>query len=240
MTAEPVVACGSDSCPVPQPTGQLMARLRSVVLDAGVTLRRGHKTTHPDPSVLVAGIGNTRFAPLDGIAHAYLATNTFADLLESALHEAAPPDPRIYGAQLRSWQESAVSLTAGLRLVDLRDPELERLGIARPELVATDPSHYPCTRVWASALHGRRIGGQLTHGAIWNSRQRELHAAAMVDRPALQDLIAEAPAEVIVLWSPPAATRIIEQAEGGLGNLANGSGWDYLADSAALLGITVP
>lgn len=140
MITEPVAVCGTVSCPVPYPTGQMLARLRSVVFDAGVTLRRGHKTARPDPSVLVPGVGDTRFAPLDGIAHAYLATTTFAALLESALHEATPPDPRIYEAQLRSWQESAVSLTGDLRLVDLRDPELDRLGLTRSDLVATTRS----------------------------------------------------------------------------------------------------
>ncbi|MEO6987389.1 MAG: RES domain-containing protein [Aquihabitans sp.] len=211
-----------------------------MVLDAGVVLRRGHKTAYPNADILVPGAGNTRFAPLDGVAHAYLATTAFAALLESALHEAAPPDPRIYESLLRRWQESAVELTSPLRFIDLRDPELDRLGLNRAQLVATAPTHYPCTRVWAAALHGRKIGGQQTHGIMWHSRQRELHATAMTDRPALRDLIVEVPAEVLVVWSPPASSEVLEPAAGGLGNLAVGPGWDYLADLAALLGITIP
>lgn len=210
------------------------------MVDAGVVLRRGHQGAHPDPTVLVPELGDTRFAPIAGVAHTYLATTTFAALLESALHEATPPEPRIYGAQVRRWAESAVALSEPVRLVDLRDPELDRLGLTREQLVATEPSHYPCTRVWAHALHGRAVGGRRTQGVIWNSRQRELHALAMSERPALQDLITEVPAEVLVIWSPPASDRPLVAADGGLGNLAAGPGWDYLMDLAALLGITIP
>lgn len=94
--ARPVVTdtppCGRDDCPVPatRPAG-----LRAVVLPAGTHLRRGHQRSHPDPTELVPGRGDIRFAPLvddvgDPVSHVYLAHTTFAALLESVLHDAAP------------------------------------------------------------------------------------------------------------------------------------------------------
>ena len=86
-----------------------------------------------------------------------------------------------------------------MRLIDLRDPRLDRLGIPRSSLPATSAAHYPCTRRWAQALHDRRVGGQPTHGLTWHSRQAELHARAMADRPALRELLDTHPAEVASL-----------------------------------------
>lgn len=234
MTAAP---CGDPHCPVADPAAALLARVRTQLLKAGTVLRRGHKQSRPDPTVLVPGLGNTRFAPLDGVAHTYLATTPFAALLESALHEAAPPAPRAYEAAVGLWMESAVRLQHDVRLIDLRDAELHRLGVARHQLVATSAAHYPCTRRWAQALHGRHVGGHPTHGLLWHSRQRELHAQVLHDRPALRDLITEHPATVAVLWAPPGQPGMLAPAPGGLGRLDTGAGYKYVEDLTALLGI---
>src|SRR5690606_11764288 len=134
--AAAVAACGLEDCPVPMPTPALLARLRTEVVPAGARLRRGHKITHPDATALVPGEGDTRFAPLPGVHHVYLAEMSFAALLESALHEATPPEPRIYQAQLARWMESEVAVAHDVRLIDLRDQQLERLGLERAQLVA--------------------------------------------------------------------------------------------------------
>jgi hypothetical protein len=232
--------CGRDDCPVPatRPPG-----LRTVVLPAGTHLRRGHPRTHPDPTELVPGRGDTRFAPLvddagDRVSHVYLAQTTFAALLESVLHDAAPPSPRVRRATLERWAEAGVVLTCDVRLLDLRDTELERHGIAREQLVSTDAIHYRCTRAWAGPLRGRSVGGHQTHGLIWQSRQRELHAAALDARPALRDLVSLHPADVAVLWSPPAPDTLLDRGE-GLGPLHTGAGLRYLLDLTSELGILV-
>lgn len=232
-----VGACGLASCPVPEPTATTLRRLRTTTLEAGTLLRRGRKRAHPSPVGFVPALGDTRFAPLAGIGHLYVAATTFAALLESAFHDAAPPAPRIPEAQLRLWAEDAVTLAGEVRLIDLRDPELARLGIARAHLVATSAAHYPCTRAWAQVLHGRRVGGHNTHGLLWHSRQAELHARALVGRPALRDLIDEHPAEVAIVWSPPARQDLLMPAPLGLGPLDAGAGRRYVDDLAALLGI---
>jgi hypothetical protein len=62
-----------------------------------------------------------------------------------------------------------------LHLVDLRDDALAALGLERPQLIATEAEHYPCTQQWAAWLHAQRIGGRRPAGIVWHSRQAELH-----------------------------------------------------------------
>ncbi|MGI9018074.1 MAG: RES domain-containing protein [Euzebya sp.] len=231
--------CGRASCPVADPTAERLRKLRSVVWSAGARLRRGHATAHPDPTVLVPGLGNTRFAPIDGVAHSYVASTSVAALLESAFHTAAPPAPRIPLASLGRWMESDVVLAQDVRLVDLRDPELGRLGIGRDELVATTPAHYPCTRRWATALNGRSIGGRTTSGLVWGSRQVEARSAALARRPAVRELMEVASSDVALIWAPPAPVGILAAGTGGLGPLDRGEGLDFVLDLAAALGIVI-
>ena len=228
--------CGRDDCPVP-----LVApprTLRTVVWPSSLQLRRGHKVAHP-PDALVPGLGNTRFAPYPDIAHAYLASTTFAALLESALHDATVSAPRIRRAQLALWAEAEVTLRQEVRLIDLRDGELERMGLDRHALVATSPTHYACTRRWAAPLVGHRVGGQAVHGLLWHSRQAELRARAITHRPALQEIIDQHPTEVAVLWSPPAPKLLLRDTGSGLGPLPAYEGAAYVADLAAFLEIPV-
>ena len=114
---------------------------------------------------------------------------------------------------------------------------VQTLGLDRAQLVSSTPRHYPCTRRWAEVLQGRHVGGQPTHGLLWHSRQRELHHRALDARPALQDLVGEIPAEVAVVWAPPADDRLLEGADGSLGPLAEGAGHAYVQDITALLQI---
>lgn len=232
-----VGACGLAVCPVPEPTPATLRHLRTTRLGPGTQWQRGRKPTPAGSTGFVPALGDTRFAPLDGIGHLYLAATTFAALLESAFHDAAPPAPRLPEAQLRLWIQETVTLAGEVRLVDLRDPELARLGIARHHLVATTAAHYPCTRAWARVLHARQVGGHQTHGLLWHSRQRELHARALEGRPALRELIDEHPAEVAVLWSPPAPEDLLLPSPLGLGPLDVGDGRRYVDDLVALLGI---
>ena len=227
--------CGGP-CPVPE---RAPRHVRTAVWPVDTVVRRGHSVAHPDATQVVPGLGDTRFAPLDEVAHTYLATTRIGALLESVLHDAAPPAPRIQMPTVRAHMESAVRLTAEVRLVDLRDPELDRHGIARDQLVSTPPMHYRCTRQFASQLHGRAVGGQQTHGLLWHSRQAELHAAAAAGqgRPAYADVVGEHPTEVAVLWSPPAPGGLLAAAPGGLGPLDRDDGWDYLLSAMDLLGI---
>lgn len=212
--------------------------LRTVVWAAGTRLRRGHKVEHP-PDALVPGLGDTRFAPYPDTAHAYVASTMFAALLESALHDAGPDAPRIRHAQLGLWAEAEVALREEVRLIDLRDEELARVGRTRQALVATSPTHYACTRRWAAPLVSHHIGGRAVHGLLWHSRQAELRARAIAHRPALHEVIDQHPTEVAVLWSPPGPDPLLRDTGDGRGPLSAGDGAAYLADMAAFLEIPV-
>ena len=227
-------SCGSAGCPVPK---KPPPQLRSAVWPAGTRLHRGHKDIHAAHE-LVPGSGATRFAPQPGASHAYVATTEIGALLESALHDAAPPYPRVQMPTLREWSVSIVELGHDIRLFDLRDPELDRLGIGRDQLVSTPPVHYACTRRWASHLVGRRVGGQQAHGIVWHSRQAELHARAQAHRPAFARLLSDHPTEVAVVWSPPAPRDLLKHTAGeGLGQLGEGDGWAFVEDLVGLLAI---
>ncbi|MGI9015993.1 MAG: RES domain-containing protein [Euzebya sp.] len=236
MTASP---CGVASCPVPAPDPDVLRRLASYVIPAGSRWRRAHKTQFPDPTALVPGVGNTRFAPLPDTRHAYLAQTPVAALLECALHDAVPPVPKIRRAQLALWTESVVELADSLRVIDLRDPQLDRFGIGRDALVSTTPTHYACTRRWAAMLRGRHVGGRVTVGAAWNSRQVEAQAAALTDRPAMRHLVDTHPSDVIVLWLDPDAPSPLLPTGDGLGPLSTGPGKAFVTDLAASLGIPI-
>jgi hypothetical protein len=213
--------------------------LRTVVWPPGTRLRRGHKVEHP-PDALVPGQGDTRFAPHDDTSHVYVAATTFAALLESALHDAGTETPpRIHRAQLALWAEAEVALREEVRLIDLRDEALDRVGLDREALVTTSPTHYACTRRWAAPLVGHHVGGRPVHGLLWHSRQAELRARAIAHRPALHEVIAQHPTEVAALWSPPAPDPLLRDTGDGRGPLAVGEGAAYVADMASFLEIPV-
>ena len=102
------------------------------------------------------------------------------------------------------------------RLLDVRDPELVRLRIARSALVTASPEHCGCTRAWAA--HARTE--LACDGIIWHSRQAELHAAANIGG-LCADVVRHGPAEVSVIWS-----------ESGAGVLKSSGPSEDLIDSA--------
>ena len=227
------------TCPVPSPDEFDLRHLTSVVLPAGTPLRRGHKSRYPADEA-VPGVADlpdpsemTRFAPVVGQHHAYVARREIATLLEGVLHEVVPSVPRIRWRQLRHWSLSHVTLRREARLIDLRDSALANLGLARHQLVSTDPGHYPCTRIWATALCGRHIGGRPTFGLLWHSRQAEIHAEQGI-RPLMADVLVGEQAEVAVLW-PPRERHLLE-ASGATWELGDGHGLELVRDLANLLG----
>jgi hypothetical protein len=231
--------CNTAGCPVANPDGDLLRRIRSTVIEHGTVLRRGHQQRFRDATQMVPGVGDTRFAPLPDTHHVYLAQTSVAALLESALHDLVPGHGRIRAAQLTLWAESAVALARQVRLIDLRDAELHRLGLQRDQLVSTSAAHYPCTRRFAAALRGRPVGGHPTDGVVWSSRQVELQAAALQTRPAVRELMTTAPADVLVLWQPPNAATPLDPVPDGIGPLDRGPGLHFVIDLAATLGIPI-
>lgn len=230
--------CGDPACPVAPPDPDVLRHVRGVTWPAGTVLRRGHKASRAADE-LTPTLGDTRFAPLDDTAHAYVATRPVPALLESVLHDVNVTAPRIRLVAVRLWAETEVTLTADVRLADLTDSELARLEIRRDQLVTASPRHYACTRQWAAALQGRTVGGHQISGIVWDSRLHELHAVAVADRPALQSLMQASDARVAVLWSPPLTPPVLAASSSGIGPLAAPDGDAFLTDLAALLGIVI-
>lgn len=199
---------GRGDCRVAPPDPDLLAQLSAVTWPADERLHRGHRLVHPADE-LVPGVGNTRFAPLADLHHTSLSRSRTAGLLESALHELSGADPTIYLATLDGWGLTEVTLRAPVLLADLRNPELDRIGVARDRLVDTDPLHYTCTREWAGEIAAGGSGAGRVDGMLWHSRQADLHARSHQDG-LLGDLLTHRATEVAVIWRPPTAAALLD------------------------------
>jgi hypothetical protein len=134
------------------------------------------------------GYGDARFSPIDDpvtgirLPSTYLAATPTAALLETVFHDVHQVGGRVvYERDLRGKLLAHLRLPEVAVLGDLRDPELDRLGMSRPQVVSSAAEHYPCTRRLAcAALEQPRRGRALT-GLIWHSRQAELADSTPVD-----------------------------------------------------------
>jgi hypothetical protein len=172
-----------------------LPRLRTTPLREGTALYRVYDTTwgydEHNP-----GFGDTRFSPIDDAATGnrlpsmYLAATPTAALLETVFHDVHQHSGRtIYERHLRENVLAHVRVPAAATLGDLRDEELERLGLQRGAIVSSPAEHYPCTRRLAIAALGQRQGKRTLQGLVWHSRQAELAGGP--------------PAEVVVLFGKP-------------------------------------
>ncbi len=190
------------SCPVPNPGDVDLRRLRLIRLPAGLVFHSAYRRAHWPALFNPSGAGNARFSPLavDGsvVPTLYGAATQTVDLLESCFHGVHELATRIISQPLDLAPRGLVALNAPLTLslIDLGNDALARVGMTRTQLVATTPEHYTCTREWAVALHGRRIGGVAPAGLLWQSRIAEL---ARADSLLLGDLLSVA-SEVFVLF----------------------------------------
>lgn len=207
-------------------------------MDAGTPLHRGVLSKFPADG-LVPGLGNTRFAPLDETSHVYVSRTATAALLESVLHHLTGPDPTIWRVEIARWSLGEVVLDVDVRLVDLRDAELERLGLERSQLVDTSPFHYACTRRWAQALQHRKVDGRHIDGMLWNSRQADIHARANAEG-LLGDLLTHRQIEVAVLWHPHCNEQPLRTTSTEVRPLVTGDGVDRLMlELSALLRVPI-
>ena len=239
MTAPDCLLPGS--CPVPDPDDVDLRRLRSQVWPAGTQLRRGHRRAHraeaavPAVAQLPDLSRRSRFAPVLGAGHSYVARREAAALLESLLHDVTPTSRQVPWHLAAGWVLSHVELVRDVRLIDLRDDALPALGLARDQLVASSAAHHPCTGVWAHRLHARHVGGHATDGLVWNSRQAEVHATA-AGNPVLEDLLTGEQTEVAVLWGTPDRQWPLRAVPGASWELGHGRGGRLLLGVANLLG----
>ncbi|WP_395153377.1 hypothetical protein [Ilumatobacter sp.] len=195
--------CGRSDCPIVDPGDIDRRTLLTQTLEAGTEWFRVPRTVHGTQPFAPAGSGSGRFSPLDDRGHSYIAAHRSASLLESALHEASGPNPRMYVATLQAYSLHRLRLNEQVRLVDLRDGALARLGLVRPQLTGAGGLHYPCTRRVAERI----VGSKSSCGFVWTSRQGALHADRNPDGLA-SEVLRHDSLDVAVLYSPDAATVI--------------------------------
>lgn len=189
-------------CPVPRPSDVDLRKLRLARRPGGIAFHTAYRRTHWPALFNPSNRGNARFSPLDlggtTVPTLYGAATLTVALLESSFHGVHEAATKTISEALDLAPRGVVTLTApvSLPLIDLTNDGLARVGLSRSELVATTPEHYSCTREWAIALHGRRIGGVTPVGMLWQSRIAEL---AQADSLLLADLLTVAD-EVFVLF----------------------------------------
>lgn len=169
-----------------------LRRLRLARVAEAATFHSSYLRAHWPALFNASGFGNARFSPLqaDGavVPTMYGAPTQTVALLETSFHDVHQMGTRIISESLHLSPRGLIALTApfSLPLIDLTDEGLDRVGLTRAQLVATTPEHSACTRQWAVALHGRRIGPITPVGLLWQSRVAELAGA---DSPLLGDLL---------------------------------------------------
>lgn len=122
------------------------------------------------------GFGDTRFAPFDALESGhrvptlYLAQTLEAALLETSFHNVSMGSRVVSEMSLLGKLHAQVLPPRDLHLVDLRDAQLQALGLERENIASSSSEHYPCTRQVARVIHA----DQHVDGIIWHSRQAEL------------------------------------------------------------------
>lgn len=155
-----------------------------LVLPAGCLLHRVHLDRYAGDAFNPGSKGNARFSPIQNaqgqpIPTLYGGSSIDCALMETVFHDVpfAPGFKSQDKAKLNNQQHSSLRLTAELQLVDLRSKALRKLGIRRQQLIDTEKSQYPLTRLWAQALHAQVPSVQ---GLCWTSRQDDSALALML------------------------------------------------------------
>jgi hypothetical protein len=145
------------------------------VLEAGRELVRVHDPAFEGAACNPCLGGLTRFAPLQHPSGACLPTLYAAESFECAVHESIfhhlpfdAPDKFIARQRVTSRAISWLEVTTDLTLASMHEPDLNRLGRTRAELIDTAPSAYPLTARWAEAFHRAPAG---VAGLVWTSRR---------------------------------------------------------------------
>jgi len=148
-------------CPVVNPTR--LAGARTTTTANGQSWHRayeakwGYDEFHP-------GGGDSRFAPFTcaagtNVPTLYLAETDVAALLETVFHDVHPLSKRlVYESDVRERLLVTVSLPSPPVLLDLRDPELQRLNVSRHEVVSSPTELASHTSAQVMVLFGDHYG----------------------------------------------------------------------------------
>jgi hypothetical protein len=149
-------------------------RVKTGIWDAGRPLHRIHSLRFA-ASQFNPGLGDARFSPLRDaqglpVPTLYAGASPDVAIMETLFHDlpqhsdGAPFDL----ARLGGLAWSRLIPLRPLTLIVLTPMTLRRLGIKRSQLLDSDASQYPITRLWALALWQQNPTAQ---GLCWSSRQ---------------------------------------------------------------------
>lgn len=183
-TKLPSLAQPADKSPAatPAPPAALHATLTE--LPKGQVLHRVHQDQYRADQFNPSVRGNARFSPIQDdegrvIPTLYGGTTMACALMETVFHDV----PHTAGfktfdkGKLAGQMHSSVEVAQSLRVVDLANVPLRKLGITRKQLIDTEKDQYPATRKWAEALYCQCPNAQ---GLSWVSRQDDSARAVVL------------------------------------------------------------
>lgn len=153
-------------------------------LEAGSTLHRVHASKYGPVEFNPGPYGNARFSPIVDSAGGQIATMYAGTTQECALMEtvfrSVPYEPgykTIDEVKFQNQLYSTITLTKSLKLVNLRNIALRKVGLSREKLIDTEMDRYPETRKIAEAIYALRPDAQ---GLYWVSRQDDSARAVVL------------------------------------------------------------
>ena len=154
-------------------------------LPKATAIHRIHDRRFP-PNGFNPGAGAaTRFAPLrpgpDPVPTLYGAETLEGAIFETILHDypvgAIPGTTMIPWTRVDPVDHSILRIRRPLRLVQLREPDLNRIGLGRGDLISSSPTTYANTVAWALSIHDTHEDAD---GLQWTSRACDPHWACLL------------------------------------------------------------
>jgi RES domain len=185
------------------PAGPLKAT--RITWKKGKPIHRIHSSLYTEMQYNPSAKGNARFSPIRDAVGEIIPVLYGGSTMDCALMETVfrdvPYSPGLKSvdkARLDGQVYSVVLAKADLRLIDLGNVALRKLGIDRAHLIDTTKAHYPDTRKWAEAIYRQFPKCQ---GLRWISRQDDSSEAILLfgDRiPAATLTVVQAAAPLVV------------------------------------------
>jgi hypothetical protein len=147
---------------------------------------RIHPHQHGGKGFNKASLGNARFSPIQDktgtiIPTLYAASTVKVALMETVLHDAPSPSEGFILGMPDKAQEvrelTGFNNLEPLKLADFSAIGLKRLGLTRTNVIDSDKTHYPETRLLAQWVHEHC---QQAQGIQWTSRQDDRGLAVVL------------------------------------------------------------
>ncbi len=171
---------------------------------AGREIHRVHDEKYGSAQFNATSAGNARFSPIVNAKGktipALYGGSTFECAAMETVFRDIPYSPGFKTFdkdKLTNKRTSVISPARDLKLVDLSNKALRKLGISRLQLIDSDAADYPNTRPWAVALHEQFSQAQ---GLVWVSRQDDEASAVVLfgDRLGKADFVeVNPPADIL-------------------------------------------